>query len=214
MFSDIAETTFQSQQPSQYTNASQNIAYIDIQIGAATVDIWKNLSIIGEIRRHKSLRMIEACLHLRENTFELARLAFQECLHMHIADYTSFCLEHLANIKAWPATIEQSQWPAIYLGLAYKAKGKLALYKALLFLGDVFIASQDESTAFTLYTVALEGFKYMDVHQKQADCMLRLGDLAHTHGNTVAASIHWKTARPLFEQSSQTKEVEIGRAHV
>ena len=47
----------------------------------------------------------------------------------------------------------------------------------------------------------------MDVHQKQAECMLRLGDLAHTHGNTVAASIHWKTARPLFEQSSQTKEV-------
>ncbi|KAJ6477743.1 hypothetical protein C8R45DRAFT_934398 [Mycena sanguinolenta] len=207
MFNDIAETTFQAQQLVQYTSACENIAYVDIQIGAASADIWKNLALIGDICRSQVLQMIEACMHLRENTFELARLAFQECLHSPTAEIESLCLEHLANIKAWPATIEQSNWPVIYLAFAYKVEEKLALHKALLFLGDVFIASQDESTAFTLYTVALQGFKHMDVHQKQAECMLRLGDLAHAHEDAVAASIHWKAARPLFERSSQTKEV-------
>ncbi|KAJ6477714.1 hypothetical protein C8R45DRAFT_1157637 [Mycena sanguinolenta] len=212
-FSDIGQTAFQTQQLTQYANASLNIAYIDIQIGAATADIWKNLSTAGKIYRSRDsyyesvAKMFEACMYLKENTFELARLAFQECLHTPITDRQSFCLEHLANIKAWPTTIEQSSWPMIYLGFAYKVKEKLALHKALLFVGDVFIASQDESTAFVLYTVALEGFKHMDVHQKQAECMLRLGDLAHAHGNTLAAIAHWKTARLLFERSSQMKDI-------
>ncbi|KAJ6452974.1 hypothetical protein C8R45DRAFT_945441 [Mycena sanguinolenta] len=149
-------------------DASLNIAYIDIQIGTATADIWKNLAVMREICRIKALHR---------------------------------------GIVTWPVTIDQSSWPVIYLGFAYKVKEKLALHKALLFLGDVFLASQDESTAFSLYTVALEGFKHMDVHQKQAECMLRLGDLAHTHGNTVAAITCWETARPLFERSSQTKQV-------
>ncbi|KAJ6477738.1 hypothetical protein C8R45DRAFT_1157671 [Mycena sanguinolenta] len=211
MFSDIAETAFQAQQLAVYTSAWQNIAYIDIRIGAAAADIWKNLT-IKDIYSSTGYplsvtKMVEACMHLRENAFELAKLAFQECFHTSMAEGQSICLEHLADIKAWPVAIEQSTWPVIYLGFAYTVKEKLALHKALLFLGDVFIASQDESTAFALYTVALEGFKCMDVHQKQAECMLRLGDLAHTHGNAAAAIIHWKTARPLFEQSSQMKDV-------
>ncbi|KAJ6467309.1 hypothetical protein C8R45DRAFT_1171729 [Mycena sanguinolenta] len=208
MFRDIAESTSKTQQLVQYTTASVCVAYIDIQIGAATADIWKHLAIIRDIyRKGSGLRVLEACLHLRENTFELARVAFQECLHSSRAATQSLCLEHLADIKAWPTTIEQTSWPVIYLGFAYKAKEKLALYKALLFLGDVFIASKDENTALSLYTVTLEGFRYMGMHQKQAECMLRLGDLAQTHGNTAAAIIHWKRAHPLFERSSQSKQV-------
>ncbi|KAJ6477721.1 hypothetical protein C8R45DRAFT_934372 [Mycena sanguinolenta] len=214
IFSDIAETTFQAQQLLHYAQASLNTAYIDIQIGGATADIWNRLSALEEIRSQikgsyleSIAQIVEACIHLRERTFQLARLTFQEYLHSPITEFRSLCLEHLANTNAWPATIEQSSRPVIYLSFAYKLKEKLALHKALLFLGDVFIASKDESTAFSLYTVALEGFKHMDVHQKHAECMLRLGDFAHTHGNTVAAIIHWKTAHPLFERSSQAREV-------
>ncbi|KAJ6448116.1 hypothetical protein C8R45DRAFT_948174 [Mycena sanguinolenta] len=87
--------------------------------------------------------------------------------------------DHLANIKPSSATIEQSSWPVIYLAFAYKVKEKQAL----------------------------QGFKPMDVHEKQAECMLHLGDLAHAHGNTVAAITHWKTACLLFGKSSQMKDI-------
>ncbi|KAJ6506665.1 hypothetical protein C8R45DRAFT_922843 [Mycena sanguinolenta] len=147
MFSEIAKSTLQAEQILEYAGASRNIAYIDIQIEAATADIWKNLTVIGEINKNVISEVLEA-------------------------------------------------WPVIYLAFAYKVKEKLALHKALLFLGDVFM-NKDESTAFTLHCGS----------GRQAECMLRLGDLAHAHGNIVAAITHWKAAQPLFEQSSQTKQV-------
>ncbi|KAJ6451067.1 hypothetical protein C8R45DRAFT_946467 [Mycena sanguinolenta] len=122
---------------------------------------------------------------------------------------------------AWPDTEWQSRWPVVYLCFAYKFREKLALHKALLFVGDVFSVNEEKDTSIALYTVALEGFTYMDVHQSRAQCMLRLGDLAYKHGDTTAAIIHWKTAQPLFKQSSQAKDVaqidsrlaSVGKAH-
>jgi hypothetical protein len=90
---------------------------------------------------------------------------------------------------------------------AYKSKDKLALHKALLFSGDVFLSNKDEDTAHNLYTVALEGFTFMDVHHGRAQCMLRLGDLANERGDISKAFELWKTAQPLFELSSQAKDV-------
>ncbi|KAJ6450261.1 hypothetical protein C8R45DRAFT_946868 [Mycena sanguinolenta] len=153
-------------------------------------------------------KMVGADLDLREHMFDLAQVKFREFLHSSRGmdnDIESFCLEWLANIKAWP--VIGSRGPVIYLGWAYKAKDKLALHKALLFLGDMFMANTDEHTAFNLYIVALEGFTYVDVHQSRAECMLRLGDLSNKQGNTSVAIDHWKMARPLFEWSSQVKDV-------
>ncbi|KAF8137897.1 hypothetical protein K438DRAFT_1881246 [Mycena galopus ATCC 62051] len=99
------------------------------------------------------------------------------------------------------------KWPAIYLAFAYKAKAKLTLHKALLFLGDIFVIHRDEHTATNLYRVALAGFTQMDVHHSRAQCMLRLGDLAHKQGCTFEAINFWKAARPLFVRSSQAKDV-------
>ncbi|KAJ7819730.1 hypothetical protein B0H13DRAFT_1921573 [Mycena leptocephala] len=56
--------------------------------------------------------------------------------------------------------------------------------------------------------VALEGFTYMDVHRSRAECMLRLGDISKGHGDLLKAVELWTTARPLFERSSQAKQVE------
>lgn len=95
----------------------------------------------------------------------------------------------------------------IYLGHAHKYKEKLALHKALLFLGDLFITNKDEETATNLYLVALEGFTCMDVHHGRAQCMLHLGDHAKKQGNVSEAIDFWKAAQPLFEKSSQTKGV-------
>jgi hypothetical protein len=93
------------------------------------------------------------------------------------------------------------------LGHAQKSKEKLALHKALLFLGDVFIATGDKESATNLCIVALEGFTNMDVHCSQAQCMLCLGDLAKAQGQTSKAIAFWNAARAQFEQSLQVKDV-------
>jgi hypothetical protein len=84
----------------------------------------------------------------------------------------------------------------------------LMLYKALRFLGDVFLSAQDEETAENLFTVALVGFTYLDVHRARAQCMLRLGDLAKQHGDILKARDLWATAQPLFERSLQAEDLE------
>jgi hypothetical protein len=95
----------------------------------------------------------------------------------------------------------------IYCGFAFKSQDRVALYKALLFLGDLFNASKDEETASILYVVALEGFTQDDVHCSRAQCLLHLGDLANRQGIISTAIVHWKEARPLFDQSLQAKDV-------
>jgi hypothetical protein len=117
------------------------------------------------------------------------------------------CLEKLADIKTWRGIGWPYTWPVIYLGHAQKCKDKLALHKALLFLGDVFVANKDKKTATNLYTVALEGFTNMDVHCSQAQCKLRLGDLAKEQGHILEAIAFWKAARPQFVQSLQVKDI-------
>jgi hypothetical protein len=61
--------------------------------------------------------------------------------------------------------------------------------------------------AQNLWIAALEGFTYMDVHRSRAQCMLRLGDLADKRGELSTAIEFWKSARPLFEKSSQAKDM-------
>jgi hypothetical protein len=87
-------------------------------------------------------------------------------------------------------------------------KEKLGILKALQFLGDVFLAQGKEYTAINLFTVALDGFTAMDVHRNRAECMLRLAEISKEHNDLLKAVEFWETARPLFEQSSQSKQVE------
>ncbi|KAJ7787785.1 hypothetical protein B0H14DRAFT_2628990 [Mycena olivaceomarginata] len=55
---------------------------------------------------------------------------------------------------------------------------------------------------------ALEGFTVIDVHRSRAECMLQLGDISNKHGNQLEAADLWEKAQPLFERSSQAKQVE------
>ncbi|KAF8209132.1 hypothetical protein K438DRAFT_1811808 [Mycena galopus ATCC 62051] len=69
------------------------------------------------------------------------------------------------------------------------------------------IANHDENSAANLYQVALAVFTQMDVHHSRAQCMLRLGDLASKLGCTSEAISFWEAARPLFEQTLQSRDV-------
>ncbi|KAF8143380.1 hypothetical protein K438DRAFT_1876019 [Mycena galopus ATCC 62051] len=216
LFCQVTETTSAEDNSGSYAFAMLNIGLIDIMISEAKEEIYHKLQVAQEIIRRESTVDVIACgtvqamVELRDEKFDSAKAKLQECLCLSWvknAEARNLCLERLANIKAWPANMWGYKWPIIYLASAAKLKAKLELYKALLFLGDVFIANNDENSAANLYQVALAGFTQMDVHRSRAECMLRLGDLASKHGCTSEAITFWEAARPLFERASQTKDL-------
>ncbi|KAJ7770069.1 hypothetical protein B0H16DRAFT_1777148 [Mycena metata] len=119
----------------------------------------------------------------------------------------SYCLERLADVTHWDAHHDPS-WSTVFLVHSLKAKEKLGIHKALQFIGDVYLMENNEVTAVNLFTIALEGFTYMDVHRSRAECMIRLGDIAKKNGDVLKALELWETARPLFERSLQAKRVQ------
>jgi tetratricopeptide (TPR) repeat protein len=200
-----------------YALSLLNIANIDITIGGPREEVYQNLKKARDVFSSNnymgsslSCSMVEATLKLREKEFDLALVQFQECLHLAWGidnEVELLCLEKLADIKTWRGIGLPYTWPVIYLGHAQKCKDKLALHKALLFLGDVFIANKDKETATNLYTVVLEGFTHMDVRCSQAQCKLRLGDLTKERGHILEAIAFWRAAQPQFAQSLQVKDV-------
>ncbi|KAJ7800130.1 hypothetical protein B0H13DRAFT_1932771 [Mycena leptocephala] len=169
-----------------------NVAEIDVSIGAPKEDVQGVYEKAREIFSTRNLvtevvmcDAVLADLSLREANFLTAKTLFESCLKSSFTgpDIISYCYERLA-------------------------KEKLGIHKALQFLGDTFLAQNEEHTAINLFTVALEGFTYMDVHRSRAECMLQLGDISKGQGNLLKAVELWETARPLFEQSSQAKKVE------
>jgi tetratricopeptide (TPR) repeat protein len=216
IYHEIIETSSPDQNGFHYGLTLVNVTHSDAMSGNtkdASRKLKKAKDIFSTHGSHLQMiycSMVEADIDLREERFSMARVKFEECLHSAVGkdnQIDSFCLERLADIGAWPASQRESKWPMMYLAYAYKSSDKLALHKALLFLGDVFVTSKNEAIATSLYIVALDGFTHMDVHRSRAQCMIRLGDLAEAQGSISKAIDLWQTAQPLFQQSSQAKEV-------
>ncbi|KAJ7793992.1 hypothetical protein B0H14DRAFT_3558461 [Mycena olivaceomarginata] len=196
-----------------------NIAQTDMMMGADEHDVYQTLEEAKIIFRSNEFsgavtdcEMILAELHLRERYFESAKSLFEKCLTSSWGKQNqtvTYCLKNLADFSRWSCTGLDwpSTWTVTYLGHAQKLQQKLELHKALQFLGDIFLVNGDEETAHNLFTVALEGFTQMDVHQSRAQCMLHLGDLAKERGDLLTAARLWAEARPLFERSVQAKDV-------
>ncbi|KAJ6599714.1 hypothetical protein DFH09DRAFT_1070442 [Mycena vulgaris] len=196
-----------------------NIAELDVLLDVPKDDLQKNLytakslfNSVGHLSCAVICDALAGALHLRERNLMPAKLLFYECLSFfggNRADIVNYCLESLANRSLWDSEDWTSSWTVVYLGHASKSKHKLDVYKALQFLGDAFQAEGDLDTASSLLTVALEGFTQMDIHRSRAECMHRLGDISKQKGDTMMAMKLWKTARPLFERSSQTKQIAL-----
>ncbi|KAJ7877560.1 hypothetical protein B0H14DRAFT_2567679 [Mycena olivaceomarginata] len=194
-----------------------NIAQIDVMTGATEETVQQNLneattlfSTMKNCLGAAYCNIILGDLKLREGDTLLAKHILQDYLNLTWGkqnEVVSFCLERFADRNRWHATECASPWPVVYLAYGQQYKEKLAVYKALLFLEDVFIAKGNYNTAKSLFMVALEGFVYMDVHCNQAQCLLRLGDLANKKGDFSHAAELWMAAHPLFERSSQAKDV-------
>jgi tetratricopeptide (TPR) repeat protein len=214
IFSEIIRDGPTEQNQSAYPLALLSIAQIDVMTGASAETVHKNLDHANNISCSFKYPagmivcdMVRADFELRENNTQLARFLFQKCLSFswgNTSSIVSFCLEKLANGNRWGRI--EFRWPVAYIVFARKMKERLALHKALLFLGDVFSSTDDTETAQTLFTVALEGFTSMDVHQSRAQSMVRLGDLAKNQGKIPEAVAFWRGAQPLFKRSMQPNE--------
>ncbi|KAF8145528.1 hypothetical protein K438DRAFT_1781849 [Mycena galopus ATCC 62051] len=217
-YTQLIATTSAAQNLIPYAAALLSIAMIDIAVGETQDNVFCNLDAAREIMSNLTSQIsvsicdvIQAIVELREGKFNSAKMKFHACLRGLpwgiYEESAHLALEHLANVEAWAISGWGYEWPMVYIVYAHKSKQKLALYKALLFLADLFRVNKDEITAANLYEVALHGFTYMDVHQSRAQCMLRLGDLANNQGHTSIAITRWEAARPLFERASQAKDV-------
>jgi hypothetical protein len=150
-------------------------------------------------------------LCLREGTPGTANAMFKKCfaLSQDISTELPFlCLERLGDLSTGindiPTTL---RWTIIFLGQAVKCKEKRQTMQAFRCLGQLFAAEGDNETAHSLFNVALDGFTFMDVHRWRADCMVRIADILNSRGEVMKAVELWKAARPLFERSSQMKEI-------
>jgi tetratricopeptide (TPR) repeat protein len=151
-----------------------------------------------------------ANLYLREQDLLGAKTHFEKLLKLipEQAEIMSLCFEKLGNANSWGPDESIPGWTAIFLAHSLKSQAKLQVYKALQYFGQIFLMQNDDDTAISLFTIALEGFTYMDVHQNRAECMLTLGDISKSHGDLLKAVELWGTAQPLFERSSQVKQIE------
>jgi tetratricopeptide (TPR) repeat protein len=194
-----------------------NIAEIDVSIHAPKDNVQRNydtarnwFNTMGLMREVTMCDLALADLHLREGNILGAKDLFERCMKssLRYSEVISYCLERLGDTSRWGVSDGTSDWTTVFLVHSLKSKENLGIHKALQFLGDIFLAQDDEQTAITLFTVALEGFTYMDVHCSRAECLLRLGDISKGHGNLLKAMELWETAQPLFERSSQAKKVK------
>jgi tetratricopeptide (TPR) repeat protein len=212
----IMPDTSAVQSPETFVVGLLNLAEIDLLIGTSGQDVLQTVEQAKMIttfpRALNFCEMLLADLSLREGKTMIAKTGFQKCLksvRQNDDAMVLFSLERLANVSRWtPNDLAwTSKWTIIYLVHAQKGQDKLALHKALQFLGDVFIAQGDSNTAHTLFTVALEGFTFMDVHQSRAQCLLQLGDIQNQKGLSSKAVELWTQAKPLFERSLQKKKI-------
>ncbi|KAJ6486293.1 hypothetical protein DFH09DRAFT_1457823 [Mycena vulgaris] len=174
-------------------------------INIAELDVW-----LGHLVSEMICDAIMGALHLRDGNQLSAKSLFHKCLSFfwgNYAELVNYCLERLADRSLWDST--DWSWTILYLVHASKLQHKLDVHKALQFLGDFFRAKDDQDTAASLLTVALEGFTQMDVHCSRAECMLQLGYISKEHGDILKAAELWRTARPLFKRSSQAKKVAL-----
>lgn len=199
-----------------YAFALLNIAEIDVLLGASGQDIHLNLdkaqTLFRTVQHSVGLifcEMILGGLALREGDHLTARIIFHKSRETKISQFNTYCLERLADANFWdPADINHTaSWAVVYLIHAIQSKRALILHKALCCLGDIFFLKGDSETAQTLFHVALEGFTNMDVHQSQAHCLMRLGDLAEQNDDPMKAIEFWSQSRPLFECAVQTRDV-------
>ncbi|KAJ7021960.1 hypothetical protein C8F04DRAFT_1049371 [Mycena alexandri] len=193
-----------------------NMAEIEVSMGTAKHEIQRKINVaqtifkvFGIVKLSTVCDMVQADLNLREG--DMSTLLFCKCLGEmwgKDSELVSQCLERLGDVSRWEGSHHDPSWSTVLFVHSLKQKEKLGIHKGLQFIGDIFLQENDEATAISLFTLALQGFTLMDVHRSRAECMIRLGDISERNGDLLNALELWEMARPLFERSSQTKQIQ------
>ncbi|KAJ7446081.1 hypothetical protein FB451DRAFT_1188846 [Mycena latifolia] len=217
LYEQIIRDVYPEQDPYQHAWALSNSTEIDVLTRTSQhQDIQTNLNIAKSIFNSMKMSVlgcdpVQTAIYLQTGDLLAAQTLLQKCLGCawgHNVAATISCLQWLGDVSRWGTTNHTSStWTMTLLAYSLKLKQKLQIHTALQFLGDVFLAKLNYDTAISLFTVALEGFTQMDVHSSRAECMICLGDIAKMHGELQKGVELWKTARSLFERSSQPKQV-------
>ncbi|KAJ7263754.1 hypothetical protein C8J57DRAFT_1470563 [Mycena rebaudengoi] len=219
----IQLSTAAAGKPTAYATivANLNIALIDIVCGIDSGLIRKKLDLCQQHCRslygwsHTHVELVTdhraAELNLKDGDLSTANMMFKRCVtksQKFSMEIAIICLERLADHSTGMNNIQTTLgWAGIFLVLALRTKDKLAIMKAFRCLGQIFAVQGDVDTALSLFNVALDGFTFMDVHRWRADCMVRIADIWNSRREVLRAVGLWKEARPLFERSSQAKDV-------
>ncbi|KAJ7458954.1 hypothetical protein FB451DRAFT_1182541 [Mycena latifolia] len=135
-----------------------NIAQIDVEMGASKHEVQKNIdsassrfNTMGDSRGTMYCDTIRAALDMRDGDLVVAKTLFQNCLRFawgRTSEAVSYCLERLGDFQQWSALDETSwTWTVTFFVDALQKRQKLEIYKALQFLGDVYLAENDQHTA-------------------------------------------------------------------
>jgi tetratricopeptide (TPR) repeat protein len=216
-------TIASSCQPSSYSAilANLNTALIDTVTGADSKLIHQNLhacqfrltALYGFQSRHMCLiaDFIAAGLCLRDGALETANAMFEKCVASSLdisTELALLCLERLGDLSTGMNGISTTlRWGGVFLSLTLRCKDKYRTMQAFRCLGQILSAEGDNETALSVFNVALDGFTFMDIHHWRADCMVRIAEILNHHREVMKAVELWKAARPLFERSSQMKEM-------
>ncbi|KAJ7187361.1 hypothetical protein C8R46DRAFT_936492 [Mycena filopes] len=218
IYTQSVRDTSPEQSPYNHALSLLSSAEIEIMIAVAESEIRSKIATARKLFAAQGnqialtqCEMVQADLELREGNEAVAGAMFRGCLAsssgLGNGEIRSYCLERLADIRRWPTYQTGLNWAAVYLADSQKSRNMLALQKALLFLADVFIETEEDQAASNLLTVSLEGFISMDVHRGRADCLCRFGDIALRRGDLPLALQFWSQAKPLFERASQSPQV-------
>ncbi|KAJ7147805.1 hypothetical protein C8R43DRAFT_1195033 [Mycena crocata] len=194
-----------------------NLALIDVELGdlgAARANaetarrlvspaVWtaSGLDILNNI--------LEGDFHFHAKECDKAIQSYRGALgNSEWVDLGIIALEKLSNMALRTDDRESAiQFSTLLLANAMKTHDLAGIQQALRRLGDLFLLDRDETTATSLYQVAEEGFKLMSIHRGRGDCLLRMGDVYSSRGETAKAREMWFEALPLFEKSSQTTDI-------
>ncbi|KAJ7469211.1 hypothetical protein FB451DRAFT_1400769 [Mycena latifolia] len=179
MVTRIAKSTAANKDPWNFASGLIKIAEIDLVTATPEADVYCNVEKAQEIfiaMRVSSgidyCRMVLADLKLREENIADAKILFQQGLNSQWgrnAPAVNYALERLADVMCWtPDEMEwSSRWTVVYLAQATKSQQKVALYKALQFIGDRFMLLGETDTAHNLFEVALTEFTQLDIHRRR-----------------------------------------------
>ncbi|KAJ7889444.1 hypothetical protein B0H14DRAFT_2561645 [Mycena olivaceomarginata] len=223
-YSEAQEITMQIKNATSDQEHSTRHAITVLNLAGITIIMGKNIDHIAQVLRDQKkifgttrdsnglamCDLVMAGFHLSHGHTAAAQTLLLQYAQFGDIDVRMQSLELLADLKNWGITAIGwvSRWTTVFLAHAFKCQNNLAVHKALSSVGHILLAMGDLNTAQSLFIVALEGFTWMDVHRSRAECMLHLGEISQQRGDFEEAISRFKTARPLFERSSQAKDVE------